>query len=77
MTPPSEQRTFAQVVGRLDSIVEEVRRKDTALDASLDMLDEAIELGLAAVDLVDAAEPGPDAEAAPAPTEDPRPAAGR
>lgn len=48
---------FGEVVGRLDQIVEVVRRKDASIDESLDLLDEAIELGLSAVALVDTDDP--------------------
>ena len=54
MTMPAENdRTFDELIGRLDDIVETVRRKDTTLERSLDLLDEAITVGLAAVDMVD------------------------
>ena len=46
-------RSFDEMVGRLDDIVETVRRKDTTLERSLDLLDEAIDVALGAVELVD------------------------
>ena len=46
-------QTFDQIAGRLDEIVADVRSKDTSLERSLDLFDEAIELGSRAVDLVD------------------------
>lgn len=50
-TPAGE--TFEEVASRLDQIVGEVKAKDTSLERSLDLLDEAIELGNRAVELVD------------------------
>ncbi len=61
-----EAGSFDEVVGRLDEIVAAVRSKDTSLEDSLDLLDEAIELGLSAVELVDSAQPEPAGEAQPA-----------
>jgi hypothetical protein len=55
---------FGEVVGRLDQIVEAVRRKDASIDESLDLLDEAIELGLSAVALVDTDDPAASDEPA-------------
>lgn len=49
----SEQASFEDIVGRLDEIVDLVRDKGTSLEHSLDLLDEAIKLGIGAVDLVD------------------------
>ena len=49
----SEQTSFEDIVGRLDEIVDLVRDKGTSLEHSLDLLDEAIKLGIGAVDLVD------------------------
>lgn len=49
----SAYKTFSQITGRLDEIVGQVRDKDTSLERSLDLFDEAIALGSAAVDLVD------------------------
>ena len=48
--------TFDDICGQLDSIVEQVRRKDTSLERSLDLFDEAIKLGSAAVEMVDVTE---------------------
>jgi len=52
--------SFSETLDRLDQIVETVRSKDTSLEHSLDLLEEAIGLGLGAVELVDvaAADPG-------------------
>ena len=67
--PTPSGASFGDVVGRLDEIVDAVRSKGTSLEESLDLLDEAIDLGLSAVELVDAPEPEreaaePDAPAA-------------
>ena len=43
----------AQFFDRLDQIIATVRSKDTSLERSLDLFDEAIELGSRAVDMVD------------------------
>lgn len=58
--------TFGEVVGRLDEIVEAVRSKDTTLERSLDLFDEAISLGLRAVELVDTAPSCDDEDGEPA-----------
>lgn len=57
--PDNQNQSFSEVVGRLDEITEAVRSKDTTLEQSLDLLDEAIELGLRAVELVDSTELSP------------------
>ena len=63
--PSSNGLSFSETLGRLDEIVEAVRSKDTSLEHSLDLLDEAISLGLGAVELVDVDEFGtPEAPAA-------------
>lgn len=46
-------KTFREVTDRLDGIVADVRSKDTSLEHSLDLFDEAISLGSRAVELVD------------------------
>lgn len=46
-------RTFDDITARLDEIVSTVRSKDTSLERSLDLFDEAIKLGSQAVDMVD------------------------
>ena len=51
---------FSDVNGPLDKIIAAVRDKDTSLERSLDLLDEAIALGTRAVDLVDKAAFSPD-----------------
>ena len=52
-------RTFDDITGRLDEIIATVRSKDTSLERSLDLFDEAIELGSKAVDMVDSFELSP------------------
>lgn len=58
MTKPdtTAYKDFGEVSDRLDGIVEQVRDKDTSLERSLDLFDEAIALGSRAVDLVDKVE---------------------
>lgn len=52
-------RTFDDITDRLDEIISTVRSKDTSLERSLDLFDEAIELGSKAVDMVDSFELSP------------------
>ena len=59
----SAYRTFDQITGRLDEIIGQVRDRDTSLERSLDLFDEAIALGSAAVDLVDTTDFTPEEEA--------------
>ena len=49
----SAYKDFDQITARLDEIVGQVRDKDTSLERSLDLFDEAIALGSKAVDMVD------------------------
>lgn len=56
-------KTFDQITGRLDQIVSQVRDKDTSLERSLDLFDEAIALGSKAVDMVDRTDFTPEEEA--------------
>ena len=49
----SEQQTFGELRARLDEIVVEVRNKDTSLERSLDLYEEAIQLGNRCAELVD------------------------
>lgn len=51
--------TFDDITARLDEIITTVRSKDTSLERSLDLFDEAIELGSRAVDMVDSFELSP------------------
>ena len=53
---------FSDVTSRLDEIISAVRNKDTSLERSLDLFDEAIALGTRAVDLVDKAAFSPEEE---------------
>lgn len=58
----SQYRSFDQICDRLDGIIGQVRDKDTSLERSLDLFDEAIALGSAAVDMVDVTELTPAEE---------------
>lgn len=49
-------KSFDDITARLDEIIAQVRSKDTSLERSLDLFDEAIELGSQAVELVDSLE---------------------
>ena len=49
----SPYKNFEQITERLDEIVAQVRDRETSLERSLDLFDEAIALGSKAVDLVD------------------------
>lgn len=51
---------FSDVTARLDEIIADVRNKETSLERSLDLFDEAIALGTRAVDLVDKAAFSPE-----------------
>lgn len=53
------ESTFDDITERLDEIIATVRSKDTSLERSLDLFDEAIELGSRAVDMVDSFELSP------------------
>lgn len=52
-------KTFDDITERLDEIIATVRSKDTSLERSLDLFDEAIRLGSKAVDMVDQFELSP------------------
>ena len=52
-------RDFDEITSRLDEIVAAVRSKDTSLERSLYLFDEAISLGSKAVDMVDSFELSP------------------
>lgn len=75
MSEPSAQPapSYADMVARLDEITERVRSRDASLDECLDLLDEAVKLGLDAVGLVDAPQLSAAEQAAAAPTPAPRP----
>ena len=49
----SAYKNFDQIVTRMEEIVGQVRDKDTSLERSLDLFDEALSLGSKAVGLVD------------------------
>lgn len=59
----SQYQSFADITGRLDAIVGQVRDKDVSLERSLDLFDEAIALGSKAVSMVDATDFSPEEEA--------------
>ena len=59
----SAYKTFDDITGRLDKIVADVRDKDTSLEHSLDLFDEAIALGSKAVDMVDSVDFSPAEQA--------------
>ncbi len=59
----SAYKSFEDISGRLDQIIDLVRDKDTSLERSLDLFDEAIALGSKAVDLVDATDFSPQEQA--------------
>ena len=52
-------KTFDDITERVDEIITQVRSKDTSLERSLDLFDEAIRLGSKAVDMVDQLELSP------------------
>lgn len=52
----SAYKTFDDVIDRLDSILEVVRDKNTSLEKSLDLFDEAIAVGSKGVEMVDKVE---------------------
>ena len=49
----TQYSTFSEVRARLDEIVVEVRKKDLSLEKSLDLYEEAIQLGNRCAELVD------------------------
>ena len=58
--PETTRHTFGDITARLDEIITTVRSKDTSLERSLDLFDEAIALGSKAVELVDSFDMSPD-----------------
>ena len=50
---PSTYRDFDELMDRLDAIVSAVKSKDVTIEESLDLLEEGIELGIRATDLVE------------------------
>ena len=59
----SAYQSSGQITDRLDQIIGLVRDKDTSLERSLDLFDEAIALGSKAVELVDTTDFSPEEEA--------------
>ena len=53
MPQEEELKTFGEVRARLDEIVAEVKSKDTSLEKSLDLYEEAIKLGNRCAELID------------------------
>lgn len=54
----SSDGRYGDVVARLDEIVSTVKSKDSSIERSLDLLDEALRLSMEAVEQVDVADPG-------------------
>lgn len=52
----SSASRYGEVVSRLDEIVSTVKSKDSSIERSLDLLDEALRLSMEAVEQVDIAE---------------------
>ncbi len=63
MAADTTTKSFGEISERLDEIVSTVRSKDTSLERSLDLFDEAIALGSKAVELVDKLDFTPEEEA--------------
>ena len=59
----SPYKNFEQITERLREIVAPVRDRETSLERSLDLFDEAIALGTKAVGMVDATDFSPEEEA--------------
>lgn len=53
---PEETHSFASTRVRLEEIVTQVRKKDTSLEASLDLLEEGVRLANQCTDLIDHAD---------------------
>ncbi|MDZ4169122.1 MAG: exodeoxyribonuclease VII small subunit [Coriobacteriia bacterium] len=51
-----EPRTFTQARARLEEIVTQVRKKDTSLEKSLDLLEEGVKLANQCTELIDHAD---------------------
>ena len=52
---PAEYETYEQAKERLDQIVADVKDKEISLEASLDLLDEGVELANRCTELIDVA----------------------
>lgn len=55
-----ETHTFASTRARLDEIVQQVRKKETSLEKSLDLLEEGVRLANQCTELIDHADWEPD-----------------
>jgi len=53
---PDESQSFASTRARLDDIVMQVRKKDTSLEKSLDLLEEGVRLANLCTELIDHAD---------------------
>lgn len=53
---PEETHSFASTRVRLEEIVTQVRKKDTSLEASLDLLEEGVRLANQCTELIDHAD---------------------
>lgn len=53
---PEESHSFASTRVRLEEIVAQVRKKDTSLEASLDLLEEGVRLANQCTELIDHAD---------------------
>lgn len=53
---PEEAQNFATARARLEEIVSQVRKKDTSLEASLDLLEEGVRLANQCTELIDHAD---------------------
>jgi exodeoxyribonuclease VII small subunit len=60
----AEEQGFAQARARLEEIVVQVRKKDTSLEQSLDLLEEGVRLANQCTELVDHSEWRPSVESA-------------
>ena len=66
-----ERYTFGQAKARLEEIASEVRKKDTSLERSLDLLEEGVRLANICTELVDHTDLSADTAAAATAAEDP------
>ncbi|MCL2818461.1 MAG: exodeoxyribonuclease VII small subunit [Actinomycetia bacterium] len=55
MAKEAQYETYEEAKDRLDQIVSDVRGKDVSLEASLDLLDEGVELANRCTELIDVA----------------------
>lgn len=54
-----ESYSFTAAKARLEEIVDQVRKKDTSLEKSLDLLEEGVRLANACTEMIDSAEKAP------------------